>query len=125
MSRSIHQRSLYLGGASLMLLDAVLYSVGAGRPIRAAITPPDPYWNKRLLLNLLLANAGLYFTAALGLIGAFAADQAPRRVRPTMVLSLLACLYSPVSVLVLTPRDWPHGLPRALGGVLIAAGLGR
>jgi hypothetical protein len=54
---------LFYTGAAFMLLDAVLYSFGALGPIRAALKPADTYWNRRLLLNLLLANMGLYFTA--------------------------------------------------------------
>ena len=65
--------AMFYVGAALMLLDALLYSVGAIRPIRAGVKAPDAYWDRRLLLNLLLANAGLYFTALFTLIGAFLA----------------------------------------------------
>jgi len=38
-------------------------------------------------------------------------------------LGIIVCLYSGVSVLLLTPRDWPHTLPRVLAAVLIGIGL--
>jgi hypothetical protein len=66
-------RTQYFPGAALMLLDAVLYSIGAWGPLRAALNPAGPYWRKRLLLNLLLAYAGLYFTGPFALDGAYLA----------------------------------------------------
>lgn len=114
---------LFYIGAALMLLDAGLYSFGALGPIRAALNPTDAYWNRRLLLNLLLANMGLYFTALFTGIGAFLASSTPNAARLVLILSVIVCFYSAVSVPLLTPRDWPHTLPRALAGVLILVGL--
>ena len=114
---------LFYIGAAFMLLDAGLYSFGALGPIRAALNPTDTYWNRRLLLNLLLANMGLYFTALFTGIGAFLASSTPNAARLVLILSVVVCLYSAVSVPLLTPRDWPHTLPRALADVLILAGL--
>jgi hypothetical protein len=107
----------YFAGGALMLLDAVLYSMGALRPLRRALAPDDQYWARRLLLNLLLANAGLYLTAIFTLVGAYLASPA------VMGVGVLACAYTAATVPVLTPGDWPHAIPRALGGVLILVGL--
>ena len=115
--------SLLYGGATLMLLDAVLYSLGAIRPLHASIKAPNAYWDRRLLLNLLLANMGLYFTALFTLIGAFLARTTPGAAQPMLGLGIIVCLYSGVSVLLLTPRDWPHTLPRVLAAALIGIGL--
>ena len=79
--------------------------------------------NTRLLLNLLLANMGLYFTALFTLIGAFLARITPGAAQLVLVLSIVVCLYSGVGVLLLTPRDWLHTLPRILAAVLIGIGL--
>ncbi len=114
---------LFYVGAVLMLLDAGLYSLGALGRIRAALNPPDAYWNRRLLLNLLLANMGLYFTALFTGIGAFLAGSTPNAARLVLGLGVVVCLYSAVSVPLLTPKDWPHTLPRVLAGVLILVGL--
>ena len=70
-------RFLYLAGAALMLLDAVAYSLGALRQLYKDLAPRDPYLGRRLLLNLMLANAGLYFTAFFAFAGAYAAPQSP------------------------------------------------
>jgi hypothetical protein len=76
-----------------------------------------------LLLNLLLANMELYFTALFTLIGAFLAKTTPEAAQLVLLLSIVVCLYSGVSVVVLTPRDWPHTLPRVMAAVLIGFGL--
>jgi hypothetical protein len=100
-----------------MLLDALAYSFGALSRLLKSLTPSDGYWARRLLLNLLLANAGLYFTALFALAGAYVA--APL----VLGVALLACAYSAVTVPTLTPEDWFHAAPRALAAVLIIAGL--
>ena len=115
--------TLFYAGAALMLLDAVVYSLGAIRPLRANMKAPNAYWDRRLLLNLLLANMGLYFTALFTLIGASLSRATPGAAQPVLVLSIVVCLYSGVSVVVLTPRDWPHTFPRVLAAVLIGIGL--
>ena len=61
---------LWYAVAALMLVDAVGYTFGAIGPIRRALKPTEPYWQKRLLLNLMLANQGLYLGAAIPLVGA-------------------------------------------------------
>jgi len=114
---------LFYAGAALMLFDAVSYSLGAIRAIRAGVKAPNAYWDRRLLLNLLLANMGLYFTGLFTLIGAFLAGSMPGAAQLVLLLSIVVCLYSVVSVLLLTPKDWLHPLPRALAAVLIAVGL--
>ncbi len=115
--------TLFYVGAALMLLDAISYSLGAIRPIRAGVKAPNAYWDRRLLLNLLLANMGLYFTALFTFIGAFLARNMPQAAQLVLLLSLVVCLYSGVSVTLLTPKDWLHTLPRVLAAVLIGIGL--
>jgi len=115
--------TLFYVGAALMLLDAIAYSLGAIRPIRAGVKAPNAYWDRRLLLNLLLANMGLYFTALFTFIGAFLARNMPQAAQLVLLLSLVVCLYSGVSVTLLTPKDWLHTLPRVLAAVLIGIGL--
>jgi hypothetical protein len=115
--------TLFYVGAALMLLDAALYSLGAIRPIRAGVKASNAYWDRRLLLNLLLANMGLYFTALFTLIGAFLAENMPQAAQLVLLLSLVVCIYSGVSVLLLTPKDWLHTLPRILAAVMIVIGL--
>jgi CHASE2 domain-containing sensor protein len=91
--------------------------------ISAGVKAPNAYWDRRLLLNLLLANMGLYFTALFTFIGAFLARNMPQAAQLVLLLSLVVCLYSGVSVTLLTPKDWLHTLPRVLAAVLIGIGL--
>ena len=48
--------TLFYVGAALMLLDAISYSLGAIRPIRAGVKAPNAYWDRRLLLCLPLSE---------------------------------------------------------------------
>jgi hypothetical protein len=114
---------LFYIGAALMFLDAVSYSLGAIRPIRAGIKAPNGYWDQRLFLNLLLANMGLYFTALFTFIGAFLARETPQAAQLVLSLSIVVCLYSVVSVRFFTPKDWVHTIPRMLAIVALVAGL--
>jgi hypothetical protein len=105
--------------AALMLVDAVGYTLGAIGPIRQALNPADPYWQKRLLLNLMLANQGLYLGAAIPLVGALIETQHPGTARAFFWLTLATCIYSLVTVPLFTPRDSGHAVPRFLAAALI------
>jgi hypothetical protein len=115
--------TLFYVGAALMLLDAVSYSLGAIRSIRAGIKTPSAYWDRRLLLNLLLANMELYFTSLFAFLGAFLAATTPGAAQLILLLSIVVCLYSGVSVALLTPKDWWHTVPRVLAAVFFVVGL--
>jgi hypothetical protein len=113
---------IWFAVAVLMLIDAVGYSFGAIRPIRQALNPADTYWQNRLLLNLMLANQGMYLAAAVPLVGAIA-EMHQRGTGYTLFwLTLATCLYTLVTVPLLTRRDSFHVLPRALAAVLIVIG---
>ena len=109
--------------AALMLIDATGYSIGALRQLHRQVAPSDPYLSRRLLLNLMLANAGLYFTSLFAFAGAYLTWRSASAAHLVMGIALLACLYSVVTIPWLTPSDWRHTIPRALAAVSIAAGL--
>ncbi len=109
--------------AVLMLVDALAYSFGALNPIRQALNPTDPYWRKRLLLNLLLANQGLYLGAAIALVGAIMETQQQGAGDAFFWLTLATCIYTLVTVPLFTPRDFGHAIPRAIAALLIIIGL--
>ena len=115
----IGHRTVFLIAAAFMLLDAVGYSLGAFGPIRRALRSDDPYWTRRLTLNLLLANQGLYFAGLAAVVGAVYVDTQPQAANAIEALCLLTCVYTVVTVPVLTPTDWPHVLPRGIAGVLM------
>ena len=108
--------------AALMLVDAIAYTFGAIGPIRRALNPAEPYWRKRLLLNLMLANQGLYLGAAIPIVGAVIEARQHRAALALLALTLATCVYTLVTVPLLTPRDSAHAVPRALAAVLIVIG---
>lgn len=113
---------LWYAVAALMLVDAVGYTFGAIGPIRRALNPAEPYWKKRLLLNLMLANQGLYLGAAIPLVGAVIEAQQRGAAFALFGLTLATCVYTLITVPLFTPRDSRHAIPRALAAVLIVVG---
>ena len=113
---------LWYAVAALMLVDAVGYTFGAIGPIRRALNPTEPYWQKRLLLNLMLANQGLYLGAAIPLVGAVIETQQRGTAFALFGLTLATCIYTLVTVPLFTPRDSGHAIPHALAAVLIVIG---
>ncbi len=113
---------LWYAVAALMLVDAVGYTFGAIGPIRRALNPTEPYWQKRLLLNLMLANQGLYLGAATPLVDAVIETQQRGAAFALFGLTLATCIYTLVTVPLFTPRDSGHAIPRALAAMLIVIG---
>lgn len=113
---------LFISAASLMFLDAVGYSLGALRPLHQSFARNDADLNRRLLLNLMLANAGLYFTSLFTFAGAYIAGISRLGAWIIMALSAVVCFYSLATILLLTPKDWKHAISRGLAGLLIIAG---
>jgi hypothetical protein len=105
-----------------MFVDAAGCSFGALRPLHRALAPSDPYLNRRLLLNLMLANAGLYFTSIFTLVGAYIQGVSPRIAPPIMLVSMVVCFYSVVTVPLVTRKDWKQAILRGVAGVLIIIG---
>ena len=106
-----------------MLVDAIAYTFGAIGPIRRALSPTEPYWQRRLLLNLMLANQGLYLAAAIPLVGAIIEARQRSAALALFGLTLATCFYTLVTVPVFTPRDSAHVIPRALAAALIVIAL--
>lgn len=108
--------------AILVLLDAIVYSLGAIGPIRSALKSDESYWNKRLLLNLMLANQGMYLAGAIGVVGAVMETKERGSGVPFFGLTLATCIYTLVTVPIITPRDSAHVIPRTLAAALIIMG---
>jgi hypothetical protein len=116
-------RTLFFTAGLLMLLDAIGYSIGVVGKLQQAVAPADDYLRKRLQLNLMLANAGLYFTAFFALAGATLESVSSYAGHVIMAIAFLACLYSAASIPLLTPRDWKHAVLRGVAAILILVGL--
>jgi hypothetical protein len=113
----------FLIAAILMLVDAFGYSFGALFQIHKAINPKDAYWDKRLLLNLMLANAALYFTSFIAFLGVKIRSYDKHAGNQIILLCLGICLYTLVSVLLITPSDWKHAIPRTVAAILLLVAL--
>ena len=116
-------QTFFFIAAALMLIVAVGFSIGALRQLHREMAPSDPYLSRRLFLNLMLANAGLYFTSLFAFAGAYLTWRSAPAAHLVMGIALLACLYSVVTIPLLTPSDWRHTIPRALAAVSIGMGL--
>jgi hypothetical protein len=112
--------ALLVAAAIFMTVDAVGYSFGAIRRIEAGLAPAEGYWRLRLRLNLLLANHALYLAAAVAWVAVVLAEE-PRAVRWLSGISALSALYSVVTILAFTRRDFAHAIPRGLALVAYAA----
>lgn len=119
------RRWIWFAVPVLMLVDAAAYTFGAIGPIQRALSPTEPYWQKRLLLNLMLANEGMYLGAAIPLVGAVIEPQQRGAARALFGLTLATCVYTLVTVPLFTPRDSAHVIPRALAAVLTVIGLAK
>ena len=115
-------RWIWFAVAALMLVDAIGYTFGAIGPIRQGLNPSEPYWQKRLLLNLMLANQGMYLAAAVAVLGAIMKANRQPGGAALLWLTLATCIYTLVTVPLLTPRDLGHVIPRALAALLIILG---
>jgi hypothetical protein len=113
---------IWFAVAALMLVDAVAYTFGAIGPIQRGLAPREAYWQKRLLLNLMLANQGLYLGAAIALVGAVIETRHSGAAFAFFGLTLATCVYTLLTVPLFTPRDSAHAIPRALAAVLIVIG---
>lgn len=106
----------FIGAGAAALIGAVGATLTSVPAIHGQLgIDPDPYWNNRLLANLILAATGLFFGAAIILLGAYlAASHDPgRAVGGSLLLlaSILPQVVSIVAVPVLTPSDWTHTIP--------------
>lgn len=108
--------------AGLMFVDALGYTFVAIGPIRQALSPAEPYWQKRLLLNLMLANQGMYFAAIIALLGAVMKTHQQHGAFALLALTLATCIYTLITVPLITPSDSAHVIPRALAAALILIG---
>ena len=118
---------LFAIAAAAMTTDAIGYTFGAIRPIEAGLAPTERYWQRRLRLNLLLANHGLYLAAAGAWLAVLFFTSHPTASAVLAIGAALSAVYSVITVLVFTRADGAHAIPRAIAlaayvvGALLAA----
>jgi hypothetical protein len=114
---------LFLGGATLLLLDALLYSFQTIAQTRMTLKTPKTPWTQHLLLLLVFVNLAMYILSLFAFLGAYLAGPEPKAARLLLLLNLFASFVQTFSVFFLTPADWQKTIPRVLGATLIATGL--
>jgi L-ascorbate metabolism protein UlaG (beta-lactamase superfamily) len=114
-------RILFGVAAAAMTVDALGYTFGAIRPIERGLAPAEPYWRKRLRLNLLFANHGQYVSAAVAWLAVALYETQKTASAVLGVVALLSALYSVVTVPLFTRSDAAHILPRGIATVAYLA----
>ena len=102
----------------------MLYSGLALAPLLKALKPPDLYWRRRLRLNLMEANLGMFLNLGLALAAAMLLKYESPLAWPIVCLAGLVQLIYTIFIVVLTPRDWRHALPTGIAVLCYAAAYG-
>lgn len=110
---------LFLGGATLFLLDAILYSLRTMADMGMAYKISS----LQALSLFVCANIAMYGLSLCAFWGAYLVGPDCRTARLILLLDLLASLAQVFKGCFLTPMDWQKTIPRTLGATLIATGL--
>ncbi len=113
--------SLAWAAAGCFALLPLFYPVFGPRQIVRGCDPPQGYWRRRLLLNLLENNLGMVLVAGLSVAVAVLMGGGDPLAWSLMAVAAGAFALYAAGVLLLTPRDWWHALP-ALGALACYAG---
>ena len=95
----------------------VLYPILGLKAIMRGLNPPTPYWRRRLLLNLMETNLGMYLNLGLALAAAVLMSRGDPLAWPLVAAAAGVDLVYTVWIVVLTPRDWWHALPTGMAAV--------
>ena len=101
-----------------MLVDAVGYTVGATRPVRRALSPSELYRRRRLSKPDACQPSPLPW-CGYPFLGAIIEAQQLSAGFVLFALTLADCIYTLVTVPLLTPGVSGHVVPPALAAVLI------
>lgn len=110
---------LFLGGATLFLLNAILYSfqtlanIGLARKVSS----------QHILSLLVFTNIAMYVLSLFAFLGACLAGPDLKAARLILIVALFACVAQISSVYLLAPVNWQKTIPCVLGAALIAIGL--
>jgi len=95
----------------------VLYPV-LGLPfIVRGCDAPTGYWRRRLILNLLETNLGMFLALGLAVAVAMLVEKGQMLGWPLMLVAAAVDALYAALIILWTPRDWWHALP-----VLVAVG---
>jgi hypothetical protein len=114
-------KSLVWAAAVSVSFLPMLYSQLALAPLLKACSPPDLYWRRRLRLNLMEANLGMFLNLGLALAAAMLLRHDNPAAWPIICLAACVQVVYTVFIVVLTPRDWWHALPTGIAALCYAA----
>ncbi len=111
------ERALAWSAAVSVAVLALLYpSLGLVRIVRGCAPPPG-YWRRRLILNLLETNLGMWLNVGLAVAVAVLLERGAGAAWGLMAAAAAVDLLYAAWIVALTPRDAWHALP-----VVIALG---
>jgi hypothetical protein len=104
---------VWAAAVSVMFLP-MLYPVLGLPQIVQACAVPDIYWRRRLRLNLMAANLGMFLNLGLASACAMLLKYGSPLSWPLIALAAVIDLIYTVWIVSMTPRDWWHALPTAI-----------
>ncbi len=99
----------------------LLYPVVGLVRIVGGCDPPRGYWRRRLILNLLETNLGMWLNLGLAVAVGVVMERGHEVAWPLLGAAALVDLVYTVWIVALTPRDWWHALPTGIALVCYAA----
>ena len=107
-------RFMVLSAAVSVAFLPLLYPVlGLVRIVRGC-NPPRGYWRRRLILNLLETNLGMWLNLGLAVAVGVLMERSHEAAWPLLGAAALVDLVYTVWIAALTPRDWWHALPTGI-----------
>jgi hypothetical protein len=103
----------WAAAAGVALLPILYPALGLASIVRGCDVRRG-YWRRRLILNLLENNLGMFMALGLAVgVAILLEDGGPFAWRLMLVAALVDAVYS-LLILFATPRDWWHALPMLL-----------
>jgi hypothetical protein len=112
------EKTLAWAAAGSAALLPLLYPVLGLRMIIRGLNPPTLYWRRRLRLNLMETNLGMFLNLGLAVAVALLVEHGNPAGLPLMVLAALVDVVYTVWIVALTPSDWWHALPTGVAALL-------
>jgi len=111
---------VWSAAVSVAFLPLLYPVLGLVRIVRGC-NPPRGYWHRRLILNLLETNLGMWLNLALAVAVGVLMERGHGLAWPLLGAAALVDLLYTVWIVALTPRDWWHALPAGIALVCYAA----
>ena len=111
---------VWSAAVSVAFLPLLYPVLGLVRIVRGC-NPPRGYWRRRLILNLLETNLGMWLNLGLAVAVGGLMECGHELAWPLLGVAALVDLVYTVWIVALTPRDWWHALPTGIALIWYAA----